>query len=332
MGKVINVILSGGFGTRLWPLSTPQRPKQFLKIFNGKSLFQHTVERNSGIVNKNMILTNEAHYKIASTQLGEIGKQFDYKVLEPIPRNTAPAITLAALTVDREDVLFVTPSDHMIGDDEVYFECVNEAVKLAKKNFLVTFSIKPSFAETGYGYIEFDGNDVKSFREKPDLRTAKEFLSRGNFYWNSGMFCFKAGVYLDEIKKHSPEIFQKSVDAYRTGIDEKTMSEIPEDSVDYAVFEKSSIIKTIPSSFSWSDLGNFDSLVDYFNGNHQVLDNPLNEILGVGVSNCYTLGEKKVVGIGIENLLVVEADDTILLLQKGESQKVKQVFNECRKD
>ena len=209
MPNIVNVVLSGGFGTRLWPLSTPENPKQFLKIFNGKSLFQHTVDRNRNLVDQSMILTNAAHYKIGSEQVEEIGYSFNYKVLEPVPRNTAPAITLAALSVGKEDILFVTPSDHMIGDKGIYAKSVNEAIELAKKGFLVTFSIKPTFAETGYGYIEFDGNDVKSFREKPDLETAKEFLDKGNFYWNSGMFCFKAGVYLDEIKKHSPEIYHK---------------------------------------------------------------------------------------------------------------------------
>lgn len=324
MPKLINVILSGGFGTRLWPLSTPENPKQFLKIFNGKSLFQHTVIRNRELVDANMILTNESHYKIASKQLEEIGGQFDYKVLEPVPRNTAPAITLAALSVDRDDVLFVTPSDHMIEDKEVYSKCVNDAVELAKKDFLVTFSIKPSFAETGYGYIEFDGNDVRSFREKPDLRTAKEFLSRGNFYWNSGMFCFKAGVYLDEIKKHSPEIFQKSVEAYGAGIDEKTMSEIPEDSVDYAVFEKSNIIKTIPSSFSWSDLGNFDALIDYLDQCYGNVEN----VRGVEVNDCRSYTMKRVYGVGIEGLNIIETVDSIIILKAGQGQKVKEVYKQ----
>src|SRR5690606_25940085 len=231
----------------------------------------------------------------ASEQVDEIGKNFDYKVLEPVPRNTAPAITLAALSFDKDDILFVTPSDHMIDDKEIYLSCANNAIELAKKDFLVTFSIKPTFAETGYGYIEFEGNDVKSFREKPDLKTAKEFLSKGNFYWNSGMFCFKAGVYLEEIKKHSPEIYQKSVEAYNAGIDEITMSKIPEDSVDYAVFEKSNIIKTIPSSFRWSDLGNFDALVDYLIS-YQTGGDLFNAVGGIEVSNCHALSQKKILG------------------------------------
>lgn len=322
MPNIVNVVLSGGFGTRLWPLSTPENPKQFLKIFNGKSLFQHTVDRNRNLVDQSMILTNAAHYKIGSEQVEEIGYSFNYKVLEPVPRNTAPAITLAALSVGKEDILFVTPSDHMIHDAEIYAKSVNEAIELAKKGFLVTFSIKPTFAETGYGYIEFDGNDVKSFREKPDLETAKEFLDKGNFYWNSGMFCFKAGVYLDEIKKHSPEIYHKSVEAYRSGIDESAMSQIPEDSVDYAVFEKSDIIKTIPSSFRWNDLGNFDALLDYLNE----FGEGVNDIQGYEVENCKAFAKKKVFGVGVSGLNIIETKDAIIVLPCGKAQDIKKVY------
>ncbi|MEJ4087319.1 mannose-1-phosphate guanylyltransferase [Galbibacter orientalis] len=326
MGKVINIILSGGFGTRLWPLSTPDNPKQFLKIFGGKSLFQHTVLRNKDLVDGNMILTNENHYKIALEQMSELNSEFDYKVLEPLPRNTAPAITLAALSVDENDILFVTPSDHMIADEEVYKECVSKAVGLAKDGFLTTFSIKPSYAETGYGYIEFKGDDVVSFREKPDTKTAKGFVERGNFYWNSGMFCFKAGTFLKEIKKYSPEIYEKSLKAYRNGIDEVSMKEIPEDSVDYAVFEKSNIIKTVPSSFKWDDLGNFDSLINYFNESDFGSKSLVRSVEGVDVSNCSALSDKRVLGVGLKDLNIIETRDTILILPKWEGQKVKEVY------
>ena len=326
MGKVINIILSGGFGTRLWPLSTPDNPKQFLKIFGGKSLFQHTVLRNKDLVDGNMILTNENHYKIALEQMSELNSEFDYKVLEPLPRNTAPAITLAALSVDENDILFVTPSDHMIADEEVYKECVSKAVGLAKDGFLTTFSIKPSYAETGYGYIEFKGDDVVSFREKPDTKTAKGFVERGNFYWNSGMFCFKAGTFLKEIKKYSPEIYEKSLKAYRNGIDEVSMKEIPEDSVDYAVFEKSNIIKTVPSSFKWDDLGNFDSLINYFNESDFGSKSLVRSVEGVDVSNCSALSDKRVLGVGLKDLNIIETRDTILIIPKWEGQKVKEVY------
>lgn len=331
MGNVINVILSGGFGTRLWPLSTPDNPKQFLKIFNGKSLFQKTLERNSCLVDKNMILTNAAHYNLALEQINEINKNFDYKILEPLPRNTAPAITLAALSVNENDILFVTPSDHIIADKEIYHKCVREAINLAKEGSLVTFSIKPTYAETGYGYIEFDGNKVLSFREKPDENTAKEFIKSGRFNWNSGMFCFRAGTFLNEIKKHSPEIWIKSFDAFKKGIDVESMGAIPSESVDYAVFEKSDKIKTVPSNFQWNDLGNFNALVSYLDTN-DFINNPLSKIEGIGISNSYSIGEKKVLGIGVKDLIVVETEGAILILPKGECQKVKQIYDEFKYD
>ncbi|MCX2680693.1 sugar phosphate nucleotidyltransferase [Galbibacter sp. EGI 63066] len=326
MNKIVNAILSGGFGTRLWPLSRPEKPKQFLQLFGDRSLFQHTVLRNADLVDANMILTNESHYKMATEQMQELDKQFDYKVLEPVARNTAPAITLATLSVDKDDILFVTPSDHMISDKDVYDKCVKEAVELAAKGFLVTFSIKPTYPETGYGYIEYKGNEVLSFREKPDAKTAKEFVESGRFNWNSGMFCFKAGTFLNEIKKYSPEIYTKSVEAYQKGITKETMSAIPEDSVDYAVFEKSDRVKTVLSDFSWSDMGTFDSLMDYFLSNDK--EDLVKTIKGTGVKNCHALSKKMVLGVGIKDLIVIETEDTILVLPKGEGQKVKNIFNE----
>ncbi|WP_086476189.1 mannose-1-phosphate guanylyltransferase [Arenibacter amylolyticus] len=330
MGKIVNVILSGGFGTRLWPLSRPEHPKQFLKLFEGKSLFQHTILRNDSLVDACMILTNENHYKMALEQIQELQKNFDEKVLEPLPRNTAPAITLAALAVEEDDILFVTPSDHMTANQEIYEQCVKRAIALAKENYLVTFSIKPEYPETGYGYIEFKDEDVLSFREKPDAKTAKAFVESGNFYWNSGMFCFKAGVFLKEIKKYSLEIYQKSLEAYNKGVTVSTMEAIPEESVDYAVFEKSKKIKTVPSNFQWNDLGTFDSLVDYLTNQDEDNCSAIQKIEGVNVQNSHAISTKKVVGIDLDNLILVETHDTILLLPKGASQKVKEVYQRNR--
>jgi len=327
MGNIINVILSGGFGTRLWPMSTPQNPKQFLKIFGGKSLFQHTVERNCSLVDGNMILTNLAHYNMALAQMIEIGKKFDNKVLEPVARNTAPAITLAALSVDENDILFVTPSDHMIGDLDIYIECVNQAIDLAKKDYLVTFSIKPTFPETGYGYIEVEGNNVLSFREKPDSKTAIKFIEDGNFYWNSGMFCFKAGSFLKELKKHSPNIYESCVEAYRSGIDEDSMNKVPEESVDYAVFEKSNKIKTVPSDFLWNDMGNFDSLIEYFKNGSGNENSIVKKMDGVQIANCSAISNKRVLGIGLKDLNLIETENVILILPSGEGQNVKNIYN-----
>ncbi|MBL7473758.1 mannose-1-phosphate guanylyltransferase [Robertkochia sediminum] len=326
-GNVINAILSGGFGTRLWPLSTPEKPKQFLQLFNDKSLFQHTVLRNSRLVRSTMIITNEGHITQANAQMEELGEQFGHVILEPVARNTAPAICLAALAVDKEDILFVTPSDHMIGEDG-YGESVNRAIELAENGFLVTFGIKPVYPETGFGYIEFAGEEVKSFREKPDEATAKRFLEAGNFYWNSGMFCFKAGVFLEEIAKLSPQIYQKCVEAHEKGITEETMGAIPSDSVDYAVFERSDKIRTVPAQFEWTDLGSYDALIGYLED--QVQSSGVSSVSGPGVKNTHAFSKKRVLGVGLEDMNIIETEDTILVLPKGEGQRVKELYQEFK--
>ena len=206
-----NIILCGGSGTRLWPISRTLMPKQFVKLFDDKSLFQLTVERNTKVCDKQFIVSNTEQYFLAYDQLEE-ESAFDIQnatfLLEPIGRNTAPAIALACMNLDPEEIVLVTPSDHLIKDEAAYMKAVKRAKELAKENNLVTFGITPDYPETGYGYIEAEGEDVKSFKEKPDIETAKEYIQKGNYYWNSGMFCFKAGVFLEELQKYSPEIYQ----------------------------------------------------------------------------------------------------------------------------
>ena len=252
---MINLILCGGSGTRLWPLSRTLMPEQSVKLFNSQSLFQLTVERNSTLCDEQFIVSNSEQYFLAYDQLEELGRSNNRYLLEPIGRNTAPAIALACLSVDPEAVVLVTPSDHLIKNQDAYKAVVKRAELLAEEGFLVTFGITPSYAETGYGYIEASDEDVKSFKEKPDSSTAQSYIDKGNYYWNSGMFCFKAGVFLNELKHYSPQIYEASVSAYnhakkdtkdamvRIGYDE--MLSIPEDSVDYAVMEKSTKVKVV---------------------------------------------------------------------------------------
>ncbi|MDV7187804.1 sugar phosphate nucleotidyltransferase [Lutibacter sp. TH_r2] len=329
--KVINVILSGGSGTRLWPLSRTSNPKQFLQIFDSKSLFQHTLERNQKVADEFMLITNEVQYEMAANQAIELGISIAHKIIEPCGRNTAPAIALAALAVHPDDILFVTPSDHMIADPSVYKKCIDRASELAQNNQIVTFGIQPTEPHTGYGYIEFNGEEVLKFREKPSLKDAKLFLEAGNFYWNSGMFCFKASVLLEELKKYNPEMYQKSVDAYKTiqngKINLEAMQQIPADSIDYAVLEKSDLIKTIASKFYWTDLGSFDAIVNYFDEGNTV-DN-LNKISSEKGSS-YVFGKKKVVGAEVANVIVVDTEDAILVLPKNESDLVKGIYNKVK--
>ena len=201
-----NIILCGGSGTRLWPISRTLMPKQFVKLFDSKSLFQLTVERNSFVCDRQIIVYNSEHYFIALDQLEEIKQNHNQYILEPMGRDTAPAIALACMSVDPHETVLVTPSDHLIKDQTTYQKILIRAQKLAQENNLITFGITPTFSETGFGYIETNGEDVKAFHEKPNLETAERYLNAGNYYWNSGMFCFKAGVFLEEFQKYAPDI------------------------------------------------------------------------------------------------------------------------------
>ena len=206
--KTINVILSGGVGSRLWPLSRKSRPKQYLPIFEDQTLFQRTAVRNREFCDLTMIVGNADNYLLSRNDLEHAGITDYREIIEACPRNTAAAIAFAAFSTNREDILFVTPSDHLIPQHTSYSAAVSRAIQLAKEGFVVTFGLKPSSPETGFGYIEARGEEVLSFREKPDFITAQGFLEKGNFYWNSGMFCFRAGVYLDELHHFEPELFQ----------------------------------------------------------------------------------------------------------------------------
>ena len=331
-----NIILCGGSGTRLWPISRTLMPKQFVKFFNGKSLFQLTVERNSKVCDSQFIVSNAEQYFLAIDQLEELNITKNKYLLEPVGRNTAPAIALACLALDKEEIVLVTPSDHLIKNETEYQKVIQRAKELAEQNNLVTFGIKPTFAETGFGYIEassLDGEDVKAFHEKPDLQTATQYLEAGNYYWNSGMFMFKAGVFLDELQKYSPAIYQASFEAFNstsnennlTRIKHDDMMQIPEDSIDYAVMEKSNKVKVVPSDISWSDVGSFDALFDELpkdennntqNPNHISIDSKNNLVYG---------SERKIATVDIEDCIIIDTEDALLVSKKGSSQKVKNV-------
>lgn len=346
-----NIILCGGSGTRLWPISRTLMPKQFVKLFDKKSLFQLTVERNSKVCDSQFIVSNTEQYFLALDQLKElyeIPNQVENDrakyLLEPIGRNTAPAIALACMTLDKDEIVLVTPSDHLIKDEDEYKKVLQKAKELASEDNLVTFGIKPTFAETGFGYIEADGLDVKAFHEKPDSKTAQEYLDAGNYYWNSGMFCFKAGVFLDELKKYSPEVYKTSLKALTNTrhsqldwesnmirIKHEDMNSIPEDSIDYAVMEKSNIVKVVPSDINWSDVGSFDSLFEELPKDEN--NNTLNKnLISIDSKNNLVYGDKRCIAtVDIENLIIVDSGDALLISKKGSSQKVKQIVSEVRK-
>lgn len=321
------VILSGGVGSRLWPLSRKSRPKQYLKLFNDKNLFQLTVERNTNLTDNLLVVGNRENHELSEKSLDEAGIEEFHHIIEASPRNTAAAVAFASLSAEPEDLLLITPADHIIENPSGYEASVNRAFELAEEGKLVTFGIRPTRPETGYGYIESEGEKVLSFREKPDLKTAQEFIKNGNFYWNSGIFCFKAGVFLKELKAHRPKIYEKSVEAFQNMdgefMPEKESMAIPSESIDYAVMENSDNIAMVPGKFEWSDLGSFESLQEYFSKSGDS-----DFIQGKNL----VMSEKHVEIIGMENISVIETDDALLILPTEESQKVKQLFEKLEKE
>lgn len=334
---MINIILCGGSGTRLWPISRTMMPKQFVKMFGGESLFQLTVKRNSSLCSGLFIVSNFDQYFLALDQTDETWHRECGYLLEPVGRNTAPAIALACLAQDRDEILLVTPSDHMIRNTGAYAKAVERAKELADCGYIVTFGIKPEYPETGYGYIKADGENVLAFYEKPDHKKAQEFVSSGDFFWNSGIFCFKAGKYLEELEKYSPEIYKASCAAYdrarKNGIirpQEEDMLAIPENSIDYAVMEKSSIVKMVPADLSWSDVGSFDALYDEMqkdsNGN-TVSD----KLISMDChNNLFYGGGRTMAAIDVDDLIVIDTTDALLISKRGSSQKVKKLINEIK--
>jgi len=320
-----NMILCGGSGTRLWPISRTLMPKQFVKFFDDKSLFQLTVERNARVCESQFVVSNIEQYFLALDQLEESSKTNNKYLLEPVGRNTAPAIALACFALEKNEVVLVTPSDHLIKNEDEYTKVLKQAKELALQDNLVTFGITPTFAETGFGYIESGkDNSVKDFHEKPDFDTATKYLKAENYFWNSGMFMFKAGVFLEELQKYSPKVYEASLQAYSNAnkeelirIRHEDMSAIPEDSIDYAVMEKSNRVKVIPSDIGWSDVGSFDAL-------SSELPNDEN--------NNLIISDKLVKTIDIKDSIIVDTGDALLVSKKGSSQKVKDIVNQLKNE
>ncbi|MBK5214528.1 MAG: NTP transferase domain-containing protein [Flavobacteriaceae bacterium] len=320
--SITHVILTGGVGSRLWPLSRKSRPKQYLDIFNGKSLFEITCERNRNIANKLIVVGNRDNCHLSKMILENSVTQY-IDIVEATPRNTAAAIAFAAFASQADDILMVTPSDHIINDEAIYKEAVNNAISKAELGNIVTFGIKPSKPETGYGYIEFDGDNVLAFHEKPTMDKAVEFLQKNNFYWNSGMFCFKASVFLEELEKFEPEVYKQSKLAWETNekglLNLELSMKIPSISVDYAVMERSKKIKVVPSLFEWSDLGSFESVYDYLLKTGNQSDEFGNLVIGTEIHTSF---------IGLKNCIFVHTSDAFLILQKEKSQVVKKIYQQ----
>jgi mannose-1-phosphate guanylyltransferase len=330
---VTTIVLCGGSGTRLWPLSRSKLPKQFLPLFNGRSLFTQTLCRNVPFSERILIVTNREHYFLALDQT-ETLENISFEptfILEEEGKNTAAAIALAALECEEDEILFVTPSDHLIKADESYDEALREARRLAKEGYLVTFGIEPTFAHTGYGYIEADGNDVLRFCEKPDKATAEKFVEAGNFFWNSGMFMFQARSILEALRTHAPELYEESLRVHRHKrrdgehlIHLRRMQALKDISIDYAVMEKSDRVKVIPARFSWSDVGSFDELSRHLSSDDVV------EIEAEGTFVLQRNRDKTVAVVGTNDLHVIDTPDALLIAKKGKSQSVKKAVERLK--
>jgi mannose-1-phosphate guanylyltransferase len=324
--SITHVILTGGVGSRLWPLSRKSQPKQYLDIFDGKSLFEMTVDRNRTIADKVMVVGNVDNCHLSRKILEKTNTEYT-DIIESTPRNTAAAIAFASFAADPDEILIITPSDHIIDDRVAYEMAIQEAVEKASGDYIVTFGIVPTKPETGFGYIERKGDDVISFREKPNQVAAIDFIAKGNFLWNSGMFCFKAGVLLEELKAFHPEVYEKSKLVWESNTNgnlDLTLSlDIPSISIDYAVMERSKKIKVVSSQFDWSDLGSFESVYDYLVGIGHKVDENGNMVIGTDNYTAF---------VGVKDTIFVHTPTANLILKKEFSQDVKSVYNALAKD
>lgn len=352
-------ILCGGAGTRLWPASRPEHPKQFVRLLEGPTLFQRAVQRNLALADRFIIVANRDHLDLARAQFREIAgpaARATY-ILEPVGRNTAPAVALAALEAQRsgDDLMLVVPADHLIANQNAYVEAVRRASRGATGPAvtssaadaavpgLVTFGIKPEYPETGYGYIEAGEaigpglHRVAAFHEKPSRERAEQYLASGSFYWNSGMFVFPSALILSELQAHAPAMLLAARHAHATAeirqtgddrilaIDRNAMLDIPADSIDYAVMEKSRRVAVVPVSMGWDDLGSFDAV--YAASARDAAGNALPaSALALDAESCLVIApDLKVRLCGVRDLIIVQDGDRLLIVRRGDSQSVKRV-------
>ncbi|MFC4624060.1 mannose-1-phosphate guanylyltransferase/mannose-6-phosphate isomerase [Daeguia caeni] len=350
----IPVIISGGSGSRLWPLSRDAHPKPFIELPDGSTLIGRTYARASRLPDVEQILTvtnRDFLFLTLDAYAGEHGVEnakaiHDTFLLEPLGRDTAPAIALAtcniAATHGPDAILLVMPADHLIADEAAFSQAVSKARQLAQTGRIVTFGIVPDHPETGFGYIEAQGNDVLRFVEKPDAATAEAYVASGRYFWNSGMFCFTAATMLDALQRHAPEILAgvtAALEKARHGQQGETetleiaraeFAATPAISIDYAVMEKADNIACVPVSCGWSDIGSWAAMADLIkpdaNGNR------LNgETVIEDTTNCFVLSETRLVSlVGVNDLLVVDTPDALLVAHRDKAQDVKSVFNKLR--
>lgn len=336
------IILAGGGGTRLFPLSRDCYPKQFLHVIGDKSLLAQTIERFLGLVEAEdiIIVTNERYIFHVQAELKTINAQKAHIITEPMGKNTAPAIALAqsycqdVLQCDDDEILFVSPSDHLIKPIDAFQDLIRNAQDVAKDN-IVTLGIRPTKPEIGYGYIEAEKNNnlvkkVISFKEKPDLATAKEYIASGNYYWNGGMFMFSIATMQAELTKYMPAITDITQNGYQYIVD--NFVNMPDISIDYAVAEKSQkMMMILMENIYWNDIGSFDAIAEVLSDKEKNVFK--GDILAENCTDTMIIGDNRLIaGIDLENLMIIDTPDALLVAKKGESQKVKNIVNKLKQN
>lgn len=347
---IIPVILCGGAGSRLWPVSRETHPKPFMRLADGQSLLQKAFLRGLALPEVPEILTVTNQDLLFKTQ--EAYRQVNPQglptpmVLEPFGRNTAAAVAAASVQVQRthgdQAVLLVLPADHLITDQAAFAAAVAQAQNLAQQGRIVTFGIQPESPETGFGYIQAEGHQVKRFVEKPDLDTARQYLATGGYYWNSGMFCFTAGAMLREMAQHCPDILQatqacldkSNSQTLKAGqplsLDADSFAQVPDNSIDYAVMEKTQAIAMVPCQIGWSDIGSWAAIVELTEPDAQG-----NRVQGQALmhksENCFVQSTERLVGVvGVNDLIIVDTPDALLVANKHNSQDVKHIYSQLK--
>ena len=344
---LIPIILSGGAGTRLWPLSWGDHPKQFLPLVTDNTMIQETLLRLKGLeIASPIVSCGEAHRFLVAQQLTEIGINPQI-ILEPMAKNTAPAIAAAccaALKQDKDAVVVVLPSDHVIKNKDVFAKAVMTAAKNAEKGSLVTFGIVPTFAATGYGYVKASGDEsdgaytLEKFVEKPCLEKAEEYIASGEYAWNSGMFVFKASTFLEELKVHSPDMARLAIESFEKAevdkdfirLDKESFGQIKGDSIDYAVMEKTTKGKIVKLDAGWDDVGSWSALYDISekDENKNVVKG---DVIALDTKSSHIRSSGRTVAtIGHENVVVIDSEEGVLVADINKIQDVKKIAEEIK--